>query len=117
MALTKRQPPANATMGGTRVTSWGLATGELVGNPGEWFEVATKPNRTAAVQLANSIASGKKEGFVPAGAFKSAWAEEDGAFPVYAMYVGASANGSEPSDTEWGAARSQLAARGDEDED
>ena len=98
MALTKRQPPANATMGGTRVTSWGLATSELIADPGEWYIVATKPNRTAAVGLANSIASGKREGFAPPGAFQSAWAEESGQFQVFAVFVGASVNSSAP---EW----------------
>ena len=96
MALTKRQPPANATMGGTRVTSWGQRIAELRGDPGEWYEVDEKKDRTAAVSLANKITAGQGY-FAPQGSFVSAWADEGGVFRVFAMYAGAGTNGAAPA--------------------
>lgn len=87
-------PPESAIKGGSRNTKWSFVAATLKANPGKSAEVATKGDRTQAVQLANRIAGGKTEEFTPTGAFKSSYAEqEDGTYIVWAWYDVSTQNG------------------------
>jgi hypothetical protein len=88
MALNFQDPPESAISGGTRVTKWGSFTAELRANPNRWAFVGRKPSKTAAVTLANAIASGRRPEFEPNGAFESKWAEMGDSYNVWVRYVG-----------------------------
>ena len=78
----------NAIMGGEKHTKWGEVAGMLRAHPGEWAKVAERPNRTSAVSLANSISSGKRPEFEPAGAFGSAYAPNETDPTRYDVFAG-----------------------------
>ncbi len=105
MALNWQAPPPAATRGGAKVTKWGTVAAELRANPRKpddpesgWALVATRKNRNAAVGLANGISAGRLPEFEPVGAYESAWAEVDGAFPVWARFAGEGAEVASDSD-------------------
>lgn len=96
MAVQWAAPPPNAVMGGEKHTKWGEVAGMLRANQGQWAKVADKPSRTAAVALTNGISGGKRSEFEPIGHYVAAYAPsatDTTRYDVFAMYVGASANG------------------------
>jgi hypothetical protein len=95
-----QDPPEDAVKGGSRNTKWGSVAKSLKVNAKRFGLVSVKPNRTAAVALANAIAGGRRDEFAPAGDFESRYAEQsDGSFQIFARYLGEAVAAS-PSDVD-----------------
>lgn len=95
--------PADAIMGGTKVTQWGVTARQLKAKPKVWATVGgLKPSKAGATALMNDIRLGRKhKEFEPEGSFEAAYQDRgDGTFQVIARFVGDdSAFANAPADT------------------
>jgi hypothetical protein len=67
---------------------WHAIASDLRSKPGVWARVAELKTASSAAATASRITHGARPPFSPAGLFEAASRTVDGAFAVYARYVG-----------------------------